>query len=528
MTKPEPDPKEQANWLTRQWQRVRGQSKRDVIITQVGDNAENVAVGKNIWQINIAGRNLTIPIFITTACLLGIVGYFLFQQYEYLWNPSQMTGTFKIAVAEFGGVTTDGRVGYSAHGAALSESVYNSIRRQYAEHPTIAADEVLIWHDSMDRGEKNITIGVIEGDTPTAREEKAAQIAEKIRADLVIYGHLDSNGSPDSLTLEFFYRSPRVRNEFDLTQGQHSAGAPILVSPSFADDPSLAQLQIREPLDVRAKAISLIAIGLTYDVLGDPKNSLSQFQLAEELFEQLEERQGQEALYYFVGRAALFEDNDVAAEKAFTQATTLDPTYVRAHIGLGGVYLKRAQRLDAKVHLNNLEDLETAIGHYESAVALATESGNELHQAIARLALGSAYRIRGQASSNFDAPSDLENEQAIEQEQDTVALEFYAKAVDELTAVESILAEQKQFRLLAQAYQSQGAAHLEATNIYRIRGEESKNIEALNLAAVAFFKCIEQKSNAPEDSIVTENIIANSCQPFYGDTLELLANAKES
>lgn len=532
MTDSEPEPQEQTNWLAHQWQRVRGQAKRDVIIAQVGDDAENIAVGKNIWQINIAGRNLTIPVFIATACLLSIVGYFLFRQYEYLWNPSQMTGTFRIAVAEFGEVKKNGKVGYSEHGESLSKTVFDSIQQQYEEHPTIDSNDITIWHDSLGRETKNVQISVITGRNSAEREEQARAVANKISADLVIYGQLDSTDSPDSLELEFFYRSKKVSNEYDLTHGQHRAGKPILVSPSFTDDPSLARLQIGEPLEARAKVLSLIAIGLTYDVLGDVNNSLVQFQIAKDQHLQFEEDDsGLESVNYFVGRAALFQGDDATAEEAFTQAIALDANYTQAYIGLGSVYLARAQRVDARVHLQNLGDLERAIEYYRMGESLASESNDVLHQSIAKLGLGQAYRVRGEAS--FRAEKGTSN-----RDEDAVALNFFEQAIDELTQIEDSFEQSEQYRLWAQTLQSKGIAYLQSALLFREEGDETTAKQFLNQAAEAFHQCNNQQLNAPEDKILTKKILTNkalakqnldgSCQPLFEQTIGLLASSKES
>lgn len=516
MSTPDPNSNsKQKNWLAQQWAKVRGGDKRDVIIAQIGDDAENIAVGKNIWQINVAGRNLTLPILIATACLLAIVGYFLYRQYEYVWNPTQMTGTFNIAVAEFGEVNTNGSVGGSEHGASLSETVFESIQREYADHPTLNPEDVTIWHDSLGRDVKNIRIGVITGRDKKEREKNAAAIAGEINADLVIYGQLDSTGSPDSLALEFFYQSDKVRNELSATQGQYEVGPPIQVVPSFAEEPSLARMQINEPLEARAKALSLIAIGLTYDVLGDVENSLIQFQRAADELEQLDDKSGLESTYYFVGRAALLQDDDVTAEEAFMQAVALNPTYVRAQVGLGGVFLKRTQRIDAGERLQNSVDLDKAIEAYQTAQKLAVESGNALHATIAQLALGSALRIRGEASYFTNSADPGKGE-------DAVALSFFEQAVAELSQTTSPLEAQEQYRLVAQAFQSQGVAHYQAASIHRQQSNQAGNAAELEKAIDSFAGCIEQREHAPEDAFLIQNIIGKSCQPLHEQAQTLL------
>jgi hypothetical protein len=207
------------NWIVRQWQRLRQWQWRYVVINQVGANAQNVAVGKNIFQINIGGRNLTVPVLTAVLALLFVAGYLLYPSVEYLWNPSQMSGGFKIAVADFGLVDGSGRVQRSSFASMLSKAVFDKLESEYREnYPQLlgkTASSVQIWHDSQGREVKNLHFGVISS------EAEAKTLAKTINADLVIYGTLTPGEQAEDFALQFYYAGETQRGEPDAISGRH-------------------------------------------------------------------------------------------------------------------------------------------------------------------------------------------------------------------------------------------------------------------------------------------------------------------
>ena len=98
----QPNEPNNQSWLRRQWANLRGGRWRDVSIANVEEGAENVAVGKNIFQINVGGRNITPYLLVIMLAALVLVGIFVYPSVEPLWNPSKMGGDTNIAVADFG------------------------------------------------------------------------------------------------------------------------------------------------------------------------------------------------------------------------------------------------------------------------------------------------------------------------------------------------------------------------------------------------------------------------------------------
>ncbi len=113
------------SWLQQQWERVRNLTRRDVVIAQVGEGSENIAVGKNIFQINVGGHNITPYILIIMLAALTGVAYLFYPYVEPNWNPWPMTGDFNLAVADFGVLEPDGQMRTSDFGDTLSASVFS-------------------------------------------------------------------------------------------------------------------------------------------------------------------------------------------------------------------------------------------------------------------------------------------------------------------------------------------------------------------------------------------------------------------
>src|SRR3954468_15801177 len=70
----------------------------DVVIGEVGARARNVIIGKNNLQINVAGRLLTLPIWLILIALVTVAALLSVPFVEPLLFPSQMTAGTNIAI----------------------------------------------------------------------------------------------------------------------------------------------------------------------------------------------------------------------------------------------------------------------------------------------------------------------------------------------------------------------------------------------------------------------------------------------
>jgi len=108
------------------------------------------------------------------------------------------------------------------------------------------------------------------------RSDAAAALAKRINANIVIYGYLTTDGSPEGLVLEFYYDSPAIADEPDAAMGSQQMGATIASNVPL-DDPStasMAKLQIVPALSVRSGAVFWLTQALSYDFANQPEVAL--------------------------------------------------------------------------------------------------------------------------------------------------------------------------------------------------------------------------------------------------------------
>ncbi len=499
-----PDDSKNQNWLKRSLCRS---EPGDTIAAQIGEDARNIVVGKNVIQIG----TLQIPLFLALLIAGGLVviaisvGALAFGRY--FAKPLRMTGQFNIAVADFGELAANDQVQATDNGHLLSAWVYATLKGEYAKNPDLGKlGEVQIWQDSPDIPGKNVKFGVIKGNTPKDREQAAAALATKVGAHMVIYGNVNRT-APAGLALEF-YITPDLKPETSTIIGHYLLGRPIPVPLSDQTSGLLSNIAIGDNLKTRTSALFYLTAGLTFDLLGRPHDALAIFKQAETSLTSWQDADGKEVLYFFIGREALFLDNDKAAEQAVRKALAIEPDYARAQIVLGGVFYRRAQRLPPAKRLLQPSALEIALTNYQQSVALAEQTQDPLMQSIARLALALALRTAGQT---YYVNKDFVNANA-----------SFDKATTTIQGLIQPLVDAQQYRLLAQAYLALGAAHFQQADVDRELHDKAGQKQHFDQASAAFASCIAQGDKAPLDQILHEDVIAKNCQPRQADVEKAL------
>jgi tetratricopeptide (TPR) repeat protein len=494
--------KDGPTWLRRTLSNLLKREKRgDVVAAYVGEGARDVVIGKNIIKIG----TLVIPTVPVLAILFVVVSALIFVAVNFL-GPTKMDARFNVAVAEVGEIDAEGQMHRSEDGQLLSKWIFDEL---VAANGKYEDSGVEIWHDSMSLLEKRVKLGMVSGKTPEDRAKAASELASRVDADVVIYGHLTPPKSPAEFVLEFYVK-PRVRGEANVTIGRYQLGEPIIIPENFDRTDTLAKEALGTRVANRASALFWLLLGLREDLLGRSEEALAIFRQAEEeLTHWKEQGEGKETLYFFIGRSALFLGRYEEAEEALKKALQINPTYARAQIVLGSVDFRRVQSLlhppeerplqpgDVERALN---DVEQAIDKYQKGLELAQEYHEPLIEIIARLALASAYRLEGEAY--FWLQNDVE------------ANRFFELAVEEISPVLEPLADAEQYRILAQAYLSLGAAYTQQAEILRRQEDVTGSRALYEKARAAYAGCIEQEKKAPEDDILRSAIIAESCRPW--------------
>jgi tetratricopeptide (TPR) repeat protein len=494
----------------------------DQISGSIGDNVQGAIIGKNIFQNIIIIGKVKIPVIPVLVLIVLVVAAIVFFGVRLL-GPDHMTGAFNLAVAEFGQLDASGRVSSSATGQLISQRLYEGLKIELGSlSPADRANfQPQVWQDSLDITQKRVTIGIIPGDTPQARWTAACALAKSINASVVIYGNLPPNSSGADFIPEFaLCDNAGLRVDVDELVGAHQliqGLPPQLIAQLGSPDAALA---VNIKMNTWSGDLSLFCIGIMYDLQGLPGQALAVFQQARSQL-QPSAGSGGEVLYFFIGREELTlassatgaeRDTHLAnAQAAFNQSLTLDPTYARAHIGLGGVYFSRAQLQTAQTRLQS-PDMANTFKEYNAALADAPISPGALLDVKARLSLASAWILQGDAQSNLN--------------QFGSAGDSFTQAIQAASSALQPLIDAKQYRILAQAYLSLGEAYQEQGHLSLLQNDNQSSKTAFQKSSNSYQLCIQQKDADIADATLANTIVAKLCEPYKKDVDASLAELK--
>jgi tetratricopeptide (TPR) repeat protein len=275
------------------------------------------------------------------ADLFGISGFNLRQ----VLFQEKMTGDFRIAVAGFAekGVNMQSHLGYE-----LADSVKLHLNENLTEiKPGLI---ITVW--GPDR------VGVIYGDTAEARAVEAERIAQRIHADMIVYGLIETNGQGEYTVTPEFYISAENYYEASEITGEHDLGTSFQIVSS--SNPAL-RYEFGEQMYTRSKALSIISVGLAYFAIHDYQKALDIFRSAENI-DGWQDRQGKQVLYAMIGYAAGKAAKYDLANTALNKAIEIDPNYTRPYIGMANLaYIQALAPFDKSkdpkdIDLKSLED----------------------------------------------------------------------------------------------------------------------------------------------------------------------------
>lgn len=506
----EPDSPENGSsesWLRRQWERLRRGQWRDVIVVRVEQGASNVAAGKYILQINVGGRNLAVPVIWIALAMLIVVVVLLYPAVKPIFWPSKMQeGTLRVAIADFGEVGRNGRVHRSDRGSLLSAWLYQELQRTIdAEPDNIYLQGINIWHNTRLDTPRDIRLGALQD------EVAASRLAQRIAAQLVIYGNVKTTPDGDELDIKF-YIAPSLPDESNLLLGPHALGRPLPLPAGTGSDVA-ASVVVVERLQTRSQALVSLVTGLTQQILGRTQEALATFRQAETALAQWPDDAGKDILYFLIGREELFLDQIDQAQQAFLAAVTISPDYARGQAALGSAYFIQAQSQPPEERMQPGGTLDKAVERQQLAVQLAVQQQDLLVEALSRVALAKTYRLRGESAYLLD--------------HDEEALRYYALVDEETAPARPALAAMHQYRLLAQAYETQGAALLQKADILRRQGNREAAMATLEQARTAYLQCIAQGDSDQLDQLLDDVIVGRHCRPNLETVEQVKQRIKE-
>lgn len=510
--------------------RARGQTRGDVIAANVGAGAENVAVGKFIFQNNVRIGTVVLPVRFALAlvlALLVVVAVGAYAAWLY-FVPAEMPNkpdATNIAVAEFGQLDSKGQVQHSDDGAQLSRWMFDTLRPELKALPN--SDNYTVWHDSMPFTEKRPTIGIISD------EAQAKKIAQQIKANMIIYGNLAVNQKPATFVPQFYIHG--TAGEADEVSGSQSVGGavPLNLPVDYAKGSTLNSLN--KNLGPRSQLMLWTAQGLALDLSGDHAQALQTFRQAEqELVKQADPQrpfnawardQGLEVLYYFIAREALFlasdegifsnpalqqltgfksaEDALAAAEQANRTALAIHPNYPHALFGLGNVNFQRGQKI-LLARKSDPASLDTARAFFKTAQDWYTQALSQVLEAPAtgiavrsQIALGMTNFLLGES---YLLGNDAKSAEAFLQ----FANQKLRSVLPDINA--------EDYRTRALTLLALGAAQQEFAHARLVQGDTTQAKTAFGQAVSNYQACIDLTNQQTDDSYMTA-LREQNCQP---------------
>jgi tetratricopeptide (TPR) repeat protein len=276
---------------------------------------------------------------------------------------SPMSGDLNIAVARFG-VPAQSPAGLGAEAAALSESTAQTIRTELAGlRAALAASGTPLDVEIEIRGPDEI--GLVSGATPRARAEAAAAVAQRLRADVVVYGELSGAATGTAFAPEFYLSDRRIQWAEELA-GQYAFGQAVSGLGDIERNP-VARTRFKQRVGARIRSLAYLMLGLGYFTLREYPRALDLFEQAETATD-WGATGGSEVLYLFIGHTNARLGDLPAAERAYATALSVQPDYARARLGAAEVLFQKA-RADCTAAHADIDGLLEARAAFDRAAA---------------------------------------------------------------------------------------------------------------------------------------------------------------
>jgi tetratricopeptide (TPR) repeat protein len=258
-----------------------------------------------------------------------------------------MSGAFNVAVAELAVTGAEQEVGLD-----ISEAVYDQIVQDLSDQRDV---DVEVAGPGAVR--------VLPGDTPESRAKAAGELADRVEADVVVFGTVEVSEGLTDVAAEFFV------SDRNLTGAEELAGVYPLDTVSLATtDPVAVRRRTAESLQPRILALTQLALGLSH-------YQLNEYTEAETLFEDAlaswPGSNGREVVLSLLGNVTGLQADLDAAEVYYADALSLDSDYARARFGAAEVAYQRSRgRLCGSSGEADVALLEDAVAQFEEVADL--------------------------------------------------------------------------------------------------------------------------------------------------------------
>ena len=349
-------------------------------------------VGKTRWAIGVV-----LALIGTLGTILGVPALSNQIRTEVpglrCWMPVPMDSSkFTVAMSPFVTVNAQGRVRTTRDGRELARMLYARLESSFD------ALDLDIPYELRSPDQSCPVLGATRDDRAASAEDWAATI----NADVVIYGAIQlgtDDGAANTELQPEFYVTYRGFTEASELVGPHELGRPLRVTVPVQAD--ALEGVADHPVNARAQALSLIALGLASYAVDDHEQALDYFLAADEV-PNWPASAGKEMLYMLMGnsasRLASTTLDSAYVDEAldyFDQALAIDPNYVRALVGEASAIYQLAlgnlqTRQGSQVDLDLLDEAEAL---FEQAAAIDAPEAAEIALKT-RFGLGQIYLVR--------------------------------------------------------------------------------------------------------------------------------------
>lgn len=296
-----------------------------VVVFAAAEETPPAARARTAWR---RARSISARSWRTVAAIGGVVGLLMTligasdRFLPVLRGPPPMTGRFNIAVATFD--APEGNDRENADASAFAMEIASIIDARLTRDTAPLAGVQVRPPDE---------VGAVKGATPQQRAAAAANVAERINADIVVFGAFEPSTRSTTLRTELYLSELRLPQAEELA-GIHTFGPPTRpydVSRNLVDrDEMLAELA------ERAEHLAAFVVGIGHYRRFEYRQAYEHFAAAVE-GEALTAGNGIEVLHVALANSLGEMGRYEEARAAYNDALIAAPEYARAHLGLGEV-----------------------------------------------------------------------------------------------------------------------------------------------------------------------------------------------
>lgn len=226
-------------------------------------------------------------------------------------TPTRLSASgFNVVVAGFGFENSDGTIVENILADDMSDIVANELNQ------ITQIDNTIGWRSNG--------VGRILGETPAEREAQAAEIANILGADVIVYGIVRSDGIYNIFEPEFYITAEFAALEPELI-GADTLGNPLEFVGNSED-----QILAANSFQRRLGVMRFFLRGLAFYLAGNFEDSVESFEQALEV-----ESDGLEVVHIFAGNAAIRIPDADKAITFYNTALLHRPDYARGLVGRG-------------------------------------------------------------------------------------------------------------------------------------------------------------------------------------------------